>query len=219
MTRFCLDSASAEYRHKREALRRAEIALKDQRETVAVLRRNLPADTPVAEDYAFTEAAGGGERPVRLSMLFAPGQESLIVYHYMWAPEDADPCPMCTMWLDGLDAVQPHVARTAPFVAIVKQAAGTVRAFADRRGWTRLRLLSSGGTNFNRDFGMETPEGGQLPGLSVFLKRGDGAIRHFCTTSALLGDDHYRGMDLFSPVWHLFDMLPEGRGDFMPRMS
>lgn len=224
MERFSLDAASADYREKREALRRAEIALKDQREAVAALRRGLPADTPVPEDYAFTEAApagsGGGARRVRLSRLFAPDNGRLLVCHFMWAPEDSEPCPMCTMWTDGYNAVLPHVARTVPMVLVTKQDAATARAFADRRGWTGLRVLSSGGTAFNRDFGMETPDGRQLPGLSVFLRGVDGGPpRHFYTGSAMPGDGHYRGLDLYSPVWNLLDLLPEGRGDFMPSLA
>jgi len=65
--------------------------------------------------------------------------------------------------------------------------------FADRRGWTGLRMLSSGGTSFNADFAMETPDGRQLPGVSVFSKDGDGALRHFYTASAMMGDGHARG--------------------------
>lgn len=218
MEGFCLETASAEYRRRREDLRRAEIALKDQRETVAALRRGLPADTPVPQDYVFAEAGAGGVREVRLSELFAPAGGGLVVYHYMWAPDDREPCPMCTMWTDGYNAVAPHVARTAPFVLVTKQDAAAARAFADRRGWSGLRMLSSGGTSFNADFGMETPDGRQLPGVSVFLKDGDGALRHFYTASAMMGDGHARGLDLLSPVWNLLDLLPEGRGDFMPRL-
>ena len=40
-------------------------------------------------------------RDVRLSELFAPGKDSLIVDHLMWGPNDKLPCPMCNMWADG----------------------------------------------------------------------------------------------------------------------
>ncbi len=94
-----------------------------------------------------------------------------------------------------------------------------VRVFADGRGWRNLRLLSSGGTSFNRDFGMEDEDGNQLPGVSVFLKGDDGTVRHFHTLCAIMGEGHYRGMDLLSPVWNLFDLLPQGRGDWLPRLA
>lgn len=218
MERFSLDSASAEYKRRREELRQAEIALKDRREAIAALRRALPADTPTPQDYPFVEAAGGGERTVRLSELFAPGGGALIVEHFMWAPGGDSPCPMCTMWADGYDAALPQLARAVPMVLVAKKSAGALRAFADRRGWTALRVLSSGGSSFNADFGMEDADGAQLPGLSVFLKRG-ARVFHYYTSSAIMGDGHYRGLDLYNPVWNLLDLLPDGRGDFTPRVD
>ena len=219
MENFCLDAASTGYRAKREALLRAEIALKDRCEEVAALRRGLPADTPAPQDYEFIEAApgdaGAAGRP-RLSDLLAHESGRLVVYHFMWAPEDAEPCPMCALWCDGLAAVREHVERAAALALVAKQEAAAVRRFADARGWGGLRVLSSGGMSFNRDFDMETPEGGQRPGVSVFLRGSGGAPRHFYTASAFMGGGHYRGLDLLSPLWSLLDLLPEGRGDFMP---
>lgn len=221
MKNFCLDAAGADYRTKREALLRAEIALRDRREEVAALRRGLPADTPAPEDYEFLEAApGGGVARVRLSELIAQGTGRLLVYHFMWAPDGAEPCPMCTLWSDGLAAVRAHVERRAALALVAKQAPGTLRRFADGRGWGGLRVLSSGGTSFNRDFDMETPDGAQRPGVSVFLRGpAGGAPRHFYTASAFMGDGGYRGLDLLSPLWNLLDLLPDGRGDFMPRID
>ena len=214
---FTLDGASDGYRAAREELRRAEIELKDRREKVAALRRRLPRDAPVPEDYVFGVAADGGT--VRLSQLFEADKDALLVIHFMWASDDDTPCPMCTMWADGYNAVMAHVAQKAPAVVVAKQDAGTIQAFAEKRGWRDLRIVSSGGNTFNRDFGMEDEAGHQLPGVSVFVRGNDAAPRHFYTVSALMGDDHYRGMDLYSPVWNLFDLLPEGRGDWMPRLS
>lgn len=219
MQDFSLPAASDEYRQKRAALLVAEIALKDQRETVAALRRKLPADTPVPKDYTFMDVDAHGIRDVRLSDLFSPGNDRLLVYHFMWAPDDPEPCPMCTMWTDGYNFVAPHVERTVPMVVIAKQAPQKAREFAAGRGWTNLRLLSSGGSSFNVDFGMETSDGGQLPGISVFVKDAAGVVRHFYTASAMMGEGHYRGLDLYSPVWNLLDLLPEGRGEVMPRLG
>jgi predicted dithiol-disulfide oxidoreductase (DUF899 family) len=215
MQGFSLDAAGADYRSARENLRQAEIALKEQREKVAELRRGLATETPVPQDYVFTDADSG---EVCLSALFANGNDTLIVYHFMWATADENPCPMCTMWHDGYNAIQPHLARTVPVVVVAKQRAAKLRAFADSRGWSNLRTLSSGATSFNVDFGMEDAEGRQSPGLSVFVKR-DGEVRHFYTVSAIMGDDHYRGMDLYSPVWNLLDLLPEGRGAWMQSVT
>ncbi len=219
MRNFTLESATDNYRETRKKLRRAEIALKDQRETVAALRRALPTETVVSEDYVFAEATANGSRSVALSDLFADDKAALLVIHFMWAPQDARPCPMCTMWADGYNAVAPHVAQKAPMVVIAKQDAAQIQAFADGRGWANLRVLSSGGTRFNRDFAMEGENETQWPGVSVFLRGHDNSVRHFYTISAIMGDDNYRGMDLYSPVWNLFDLLPDGRGDWMPGLS
>jgi len=219
MFRFSLNSASAEYKTEREDLRLAEIALTEQRERVAELRRNLPADTPIATNYELTEATGGDVRTVRLSELFELNCSSLIVYHFMWAEKDPAPCPMCTMWIDGFDTVLPHVSQNTRLVLIARQQPGKIRAFANERKWGNLRTISSANTSFNEDFGMETDNGSQLPGLSVFLKSPDNTIRHFYTVSAIMGDGHYRGLDLLSPVWNLLDLLPKGRGDWYPSLD
>ena len=126
---------------------------------------------------------------------------------------------MCAMWADGYNAVAPHVARKAPMVVVAKQDAAQIQDFAQERGWANLRVLSSGGTRFNRDFAMEDENETQWPGVSVFLRGRDGSVRHFYTVGAIMGDDNYRGMDLYSPVWNLFDLLPDGRGDWMPGLS
>ena len=66
---------------------------------------------------------------------------------------------------------------------------------------------------------METDSGAQLPGLSVFVKDADNSVRHYYTVSAIMGDDHYRGMDLLTPVWNMLDLLPGGRGDWFPSLD
>ena len=50
-----------------------------------------------------------------------------------------------------------------------------------------------------------------------------GAIRHFWGSELVFvpeeeGQDH-RALDLLDPVWGLLDTIPEGRGDFFPKLS
>lgn len=218
MKEFSLHSASTLYKSGRSELRRAEISLTDQREKVAALRRALPADTPVPLDYQFMEATDAAPKNVLLSELFTPSQEALVIIHYMWALPDEHPCSMCTMWADGYNAIQPHVSQHAPMVLVTKQTAERIRIFAASRGWRNLRTLSSSAGSFNRDFGMEGRDGNQLPGISVFLNS-DPVPHHFYTGGAVMGDGHYRGIDLLSPVWNLLDLLPQGRGDWIPSLN
>ena len=120
------------------------------------------------------------------------------------------------MWLDGFNAMAPHLKRRVDMVVIGKARPDKLAAWARRRGWDGLRLLSSYANTFNRDFGMEGEDGSQWPGVSVFRKTGDGQVIHRYTGSAILGDGQFRGLDLLNPGWNLFDLTPEGRGDFMP---
>jgi predicted dithiol-disulfide oxidoreductase (DUF899 family) len=215
---------SDEYRTLRNQLLEAEIALKDQRERVAALRRQLPMGALVATDYVFREGpadirdesvANFGD--VRLSELFAPGKDRLIVDHLMWAAADPLPCPMCNMWADGYNAVAPHVGDKVNFALVAKVEIGKLRQWARGRGWDKIRLLSSHDNTFNSDFLVEEDGGRQKPAVSVFSRAADGKIYHFYTTEAALAPGHHRGIDLFSFVWNLFDLLPEGREMWGPK--
>ncbi len=35
---------------------------------------------------------------------------------------------------------------------------------------------------------------------------------------ARIVDEHWRGVDLLSPVWHFLDLTRAGRGDWMPSL-
>jgi len=191
----------------------AEIDMKNTIEKMAAKRRKLGKGDPVSQDYVFQEGAG---RKVKLSQLFKGGKNELIVYHYMFAPKDKKPCPMCTMWCDGYDRIEPYVRKRANFVLVTKAPIERLRAWARGRGWKNIRLLSSFDTTFNRDFGVEDKQENQLPSISVFTKDKDGTVRHFYQKFAPLNAANERGIDQLSPVWNLFDLLPSGRGDWYP---
>jgi predicted dithiol-disulfide oxidoreductase (DUF899 family) len=213
-----LANESAEYLKLREELLEAEIALRDQRERVAELRRALP---PTAvQDYVFREAplAGGPVAEVQLSELFG-AHETLLLMHFMFGRQQESPCPMCTMWADGYDGVVSHITQRAAFGVVVEGDPERFREHAQGRGWRNLRLLSSGDTSFKDDLAMQSPEGHQFPGVSVFTRGADGAVAHTYTGGAALTSDQWRGMDLLSPVWHFLDLTPGGRVDWMPRLS
>ncbi|WP_416899630.1 MAG: DUF899 family protein [Minwuia sp.] len=204
-----------EYARARAALLEAELALRDQAENVAQMRRDLPPG-PAVDDYVFEEVAGGTVREVRLRDLFAAGQDTLIVIHLMYGKAQTSPCPMCAMWVDTYDRAQPHVAERAGMVLSAAAPAADLAALAEARGWTNLRMLSASKTGFNADFEVEDEEGSQSPGISVFARGADGVIRHFYTGYANPKPGEYRGLDLLSPVWNLLDLTPAGRGDWMP---
>lgn len=209
-----------EYAERREELRRAEVDLMRQSEEVAALRRRLPPGTPV-EDYAFVEGPSSLDEgddpvtPVRLSELFSAPDRALVVQHVMYGKRQTSPCPMCTMWVDGLDAVLPHIEQRADYVVVSAADPVSLRAHARARSWRNVRLLSCGDSTFQYDFCAEDEEGNQNSAISVFTLDADGSPRHFYSSHPQMADDvHERGIDLLSPVWNLLDLTPSGRGDW-----
>ncbi len=208
---------SEEYRRQREELRVAELELVDHVERVAALRRKLPADT-VVDDYELVDVAR--DQPVRLPALFSAPDRALVLYHFMYGKGTVDPCPLCTMWIDGYDAAAPHVTQNADFAVVAAAEPAAIAAHAAARGWHNLRLLSAGGSTFKYDLGSEEADGAQTEWISVFTLGVDGAVRHVYSKGAQMADDRReRGIDLLSPVWHLLDLTPNGRGDWYPLLS
>jgi predicted dithiol-disulfide oxidoreductase (DUF899 family) len=217
---------SDEYRKLRNQLLEAEIALKEQREPGAVLRRQFPMGALVETGYVFREGPSDirDESPanfpdVRLSQLFSPGKNRLIIDHMMWAANDKLPCHMCNMWADGYAAIAQHVGDKVNFALVAKVDLAYLRQWGRRRGWDKIRLLSSYDNTFNKNFLMEEDAGWQRTGVSVLSRAADGKIHHFYTTEASFAPGHHRAIDLYSPAWNLFDLLPEGRENWMPKRS
>jgi predicted dithiol-disulfide oxidoreductase (DUF899 family) len=211
---------SDEYIRKREELRVAEIESMSLRERVAELRRQLPQG-PIVEDYVFIEGPAelnAGDTParrVRLSELFSTPNRSLVIYHLMYGKKQTNPCPMCTLWIDGYNGVAHHLARNLDFAIVAAADVTALRAHARRRGWNNLRLLSAGENTFKYDLGSEDREGNQDSTISVFTRDGAGALRHFYSAHPWMAADiRERGIDLLTPVYNMLDLTPEGRGDW-----
>jgi predicted dithiol-disulfide oxidoreductase (DUF899 family) len=224
---------SLEYRAARKRLLEQEIELRRAMEAVAAARRALPPGGVIPDDYVF-EGAGADGTPtdLRLSELFTSGKDSLVIYSFMFPRDPGDerpgpasgqtallklaegPCPSCVALLDQLDGATEHVTPLVNFVVVAKAPLARVLTFAEERGWRRLRLLSSAGNSYNRDYLAETAEGSQRPMLNVFHRDG-GVIRHFWGSELFYapadpGQDP-RHVGTLEPVWNLFDLTPEGR--------
>jgi len=215
---------TARYRNSRDGLLKAERELRRHVEQVAALRRRMPMGASVAKDYAFEEdGADGTVRTVRLSELFVPGKESLLVYSFMYGPNMQRPCPSCTCFIDGLNAMAPHVAQRTNLVVVARSPMPRIREFARDRGWRNLRLLSSSRNSYNPDYHGEDASGGQWPVMNVFVQR-NGRVHHFYASELVFapsdpGQDP-RHLDLMWPLWNLFDLIPEGRGkDWYPALN
>lgn len=216
---------SSKYREARNALLKAEIKLRKHTEEVAALRRKLPAGGKLKEDYIFEEMdrKTGKINQVKFSDLFREGKNSLIVYSYMFAPDQEKPCPSCTSIIDGINGMVLNVNDRTNFVMIAKAPIKKVMKWAKAKGWNSVRILSSFNNTYNLDYFAELEDGAQMPMLNVFRKKGN-TISHFYGTELLYtspekGQDP-RHVDDIWPLWNLFDLLPEGRGkDWYPKHS
>ena len=220
-----LSSESAEHLAKREELRLMEIDLMKQRERVAELRRYLPLG-PAMQDYAFEEGPADlndGDTPtrtIRLSGLFSRADRPLLIYHLMYGKRQTKPFPMCTAWIDGMNGVAQHVAQNVDFAIAAAAQLPALRAHGRDRGWNRLRLLSAGDSTFKYDLGSEDREGNQDSTISVFTRDGNGVVYHFYTAHPWMSPEiKERGIDLMSPIWHLLDLTPQGRGNWYAKLE
>jgi predicted dithiol-disulfide oxidoreductase (DUF899 family) len=224
---------SAEYRAVRDRLLEQEIELRRAMEAVAAARRKLPPGGVVPEDYVFQgRGAEGAPTEIRLSELFAPGKDSLVIYSMMFPRDPGDerpgpeagqtallplaegPCPSCTALLDQLDGAAEHASQLINLAVVGKSPPSRILTFAEERRWRRLRFLSSAANTYNRDYLAETAEGNQRPMLNVFHRDGV-TIRHFWGSELFYaptepGQDP-RHVGTIEPVWNLFDLTPEGR--------
>jgi predicted dithiol-disulfide oxidoreductase (DUF899 family) len=224
---------SAEYRAARDRLLEQEIELRRATEAVAEARRRLPPGGVVPEDYIFRGLGeDGASTDVRLSGLFAQGKDSLVIYSFMFPRDPGDerpgptsgktallplaegPCPSCVAFLDQLDGAADHVVQLANFAVVAKTSLHRLLAFSEERGWRHLRLLSSAGNTYNRDYLAETADGHQRPMLTVFHRDGS-TIRHFWSSELFYapadpGQDP-RHVGTLEPNWNLLDLTREGR--------
>jgi predicted dithiol-disulfide oxidoreductase (DUF899 family) len=209
---------SAEYRAARTALLAEEIELRRHIARVAAQRRALPPGAEVTGDYRFMTEDG----PRDLAGLFGD-KETLVTFSYMFGPQRARPCPMCTNMLDAWDANANDIGQNVSLVIVARSPLERLLAWKQERGWRRLRLVSDTNENFFRDFFGFEPDGSETGADNVFTRR-DGTIRHFWAgemtgQTADPGQDP-RGAPDYAPLWSVLDITPEGRApDWYPSLS
>ena len=230
---LAMPGESAEYRAARNKLLTEELALRRQTESVAALRRALPAGGSVAQNYVFD----GDNGSLKLSDLFKPGMDTLALYSFMYGPERELPCTGCTHFLDGLEGMVQHITQRINLAVVAKSPLPRLLALARERGWRTLPLLSTHGNSYDRDyFGdssglpaavlkqQEFKDGEEwdMPMLNVFQRRGK-VVRHFWGSEVLYvppePGQEYRHNDALDSLWNMLDLTPEGRRDFQPQLS
>ena len=188
-------------------------------------RRELPW-VRIDKPYGFETDAGTKALPELFD-----GRSQLLVFHFMFGPDDDAGCPGCSWMADHVDGAVVHLEhRDVTFVAVSRAPLGKLEAYKRRMGWS-LPWVSSGGSDFNVDFALFTeeqrrtgsgynfgsprradlrlapaaPDGEEMHGLSAFALE-DGVVYH--TYSC-----YDRGTDVIHGTWQLLDRAPHGRGE------
>lgn len=154
------------------------------------------------EDYEFKTVDGG---TVWLSALF-DGRPDLVLIHNM-----GKGCNYCTLWLDGFIGLLPHLENRAAFVVVSPDPPDVQQEFAASRSWP-FRIVSAHGSPFTNDMGFLDRDGDPMPGVSTFKLDEGGRILRIQRAEFGPGD-------LFSPVWHFFDLLDGGVAGWEPKRS
>jgi predicted dithiol-disulfide oxidoreductase (DUF899 family) len=194
---------------------KAEKEFTRQRDEINRRRRELPWEK-VEKEYIFE----GPNGPESLGDLF-DGRSQLVVYHFMFGPDWDAGCPHCSFWADNFNDIIIHLNhRDTSMVAVSRAPFAKIDAYRKRMGWS-FKWLSSGGNDFNFDYGVSfkpedqkksvfnygtiVPGGAEREGVSVFRKEG-GDIFH--TYSA-----YARGIDMMNTAYHIIDMTSKGRDE------
>ena len=211
------DGERADYRLARNALLAAEIELRRQIQRVAEQRRALPPG-PAAKDYRFLDEQGN---ELGLVDLFGR-HDSLFAYFWMYGPERARPCPMCTSFVGSLDIPAPDIEQRLAVAILGRSPVARQLAFARERGWRNLKFYQTIGDDYGRGVHALSDEG---EGAAVTVWRRDGdRVRLFWAAeggaeTADPGFDPHLAPDP-TPLWNILDMTPEGRGrDWYPKLE
>ena len=129
---------------RKELLAREKEATR-ARDALNAERRRLPM-VRIEKDYVF-EGPGG---KVGLADLFE-GRPQLVVYHFMWLPDEDVGCPSCSGFVDQVGHLSHLNARATTFAAVSRASYASIERFKARMGWT-FPWYSSLGSDFNYDF-------------------------------------------------------------------
>ncbi|MFI4974487.1 MAG: DUF899 family protein [Caulobacterales bacterium] len=214
-----IPNESAEYRAARTALLAEEIELRRHMERVAAQRRALPQGGPVKGDYRFETEDG----PTDFAGLFGDKQ-TLGIYSYMFGPQRARPCPMCTNVLDSWEGNAADISQKLSLVVVARSPIEKLVAWKRERGWTNLRLASDLNEAYSRDYFGVLPDGSETGSFNIFTRR-DGTIRHFwgnemTDSTADPGQDPRGVLVTYAPLWNMLDSTPGGRErDWYPSLN
>ena len=147
-----MEGTREEWLVARKELLEREKELTRRSDELARQRRELPR-VRIDKGYEFDTNEG----TKTLAELF-DGRSQLIVYHFMHGPNTPEGCAGCTFATDSFNGVGAHLdAHDVTFVLASRSPLETLNAYKRRMGWS-IPWVSSGGTDFNRDFSAWTEE-------------------------------------------------------------
>jgi predicted dithiol-disulfide oxidoreductase (DUF899 family) len=217
----------AEWFKARVALLEREKALTRHRDEVSAERLALPW---VRVDKAYVFDGPNGK--LTLSDLFQ-GRSQLYIKHFMMAPGAEHQCVGCSLEVDHVEGILPHLENHDVSYAVIARAPiEEIEVVRKRMGWKFL-WVSSFGNDFNYDFHVTfkpeevatgralynfrpapewTATVQDLSGRSVFYKDEAGKIFH--TYSA-----YSRGGEEVLGIYGILDSMPKGRNESGPYHS
>lgn len=209
---------TAEYRDARTKLLEEEIEFRRHMTRLAEQRRSLPPGPVVDAKYRFRDANGA---EVGLRDLFGDKQ-TLVTYFWMYGPQRARPCPMCTNWLGSVNGNANDIKQRAALKILGRSPIERQIAFAQERGWEHLDFVQTLGDDYAQDLGLLDAKGSEDPAFVVFKRDGE-RVRLFWASEmskemADPGQDPRDAPDIAS-LWTILDFTPEGRGaDWYPKL-
>jgi predicted dithiol-disulfide oxidoreductase (DUF899 family) len=217
-----------EWQAARDELLAEEKELTRRNDELARKRRELPW-VPLEKEYSF-EAADGTKS---LAELF-DGHSQLLIYHFMFGPDYAAGCPVCSSIADNLDPNAIHLAaRDVKLMLVSRAPLEKLQGYKKRMGWS-LDWASTVGSEFNRELGFlhteeelkpflegEVPPAveqnaeacgvdaatyvSEGPGLSAYILSDGTVYRTYLTTA--------RGLEPAMGYYGLLDRTPIGRNE------
>lgn len=208
---------------RRDLLTR-EKELTQLRDQLAAERRALPW-VKIDKKYVFDAPEG----EVTLAQLF-DGRSQLFIKHFMLAPGQQTQCVGCSLEVDHVGGILPHLENhDLSYVAVARAPIQEIEAVQKRMGW-KFRWVSSYRSDFNYDFDVSwtreqiasrraiynygiVPERAaeieDLSGDSVFFKDEVGQIFHTYSTFG-------RGGEEFLGIYRFLEATPKGRAENGP---
>jgi len=210
--------SEAEWLKARKRLLAKEKKFTRMQDELSLERRSLPW-VKVTKNYVFD----GPKGKETLADLFEE-RSQLVIYHFMFGPNNEAGCPHCSLRADGFNGINVHLNhRDVTMIAVSRAPYEKLAAYKKRMGWT-FKWVSSGDTDFNFDYrvaftqeemakkkaffnyAMQDPGPPDREGHSVFFRDKRGDIFHSYSCYA-------RGNDMLNIHYHYLDMVPKGRDE------